>query len=1023
MERDASGNIVGMVDASGTEVTASYDRGGVPTSVVIDGETSTLVADAESRLTEFVDANGATSNVVYDAAGAVTSITDAVGNTTQRSYHGDGQLAQVIQADGTTVSWNYDLRSQLESTTGADGAVVAYEYAPDGQGRAITLPDDTPDDLSDNPRQAFSFDGAGRVSGVIMPSGAAPELTFDGEGRVAGVTDALGQQRITRYDGADRVIEEVDRLGRSTTFDYDGNGRIIHMTQPDGSEIAMAYDEAGNRTSEHDPVGRVVTSTYDELNRLTGITDDAGSTTSYSYTSVGDLASVTDASGATTRYRYGATGLLIGVIKPNGSEESIDRDLAGRPVAHVDVDGTITTFSYDEIGRLTELQVGADRTTFEYDDAGRLVRTDDGGRVTTRDLNARGLVETQTEPDGRVTNYSYDLDGHVASVETPGGITNYQRDAEGRIVSVDDGSGTTTFEYDAVGNTTRIDLPNGAVERRTYDSMNRPTALKVTSGSTTVMSLTYSYGADGRIQRQVDEVTGLRTDYAYDDSGRPVQETRSGPEQRVIIYEYDEAGNRVRTLDSVGGETTFTYDDHHRLLSQIDQSGTTSFNYDASGRVLAVNGPDGSTLYGWTDDGRLGIVSQEPVAGPPTVTNYTYDADGLMVAAAVDGVETRYLYDRSQALPVLLESSQADGTVIGRATLGPELISWTEGSAPRFVHGDVRGSVRSLTDAAGAVAGTRTYSMDGEITSETGVATPFGYAGEPHESGRVYLRQRWMMPSTTRFLSPDPFAGIQAQPDSFNPYAYAYGDPINLEDPSGLNPSLAQQLVVNFMVASMIAAVFTGTIGKLVGGSSVTWTGDTYDLGFEFGALDVGFALHLLTAENEGHRTEGRFLIFKAGVSVDPTEDYQANPNLLRGQDGGWNYTSPSAVAFALLSVGLEALRFGPIDFAKGDTDVVAPGALGRPYGVNPQAVSGPYASAGASINLGSLVGGVLRSLGYENNEFGVNFFVQGFGLGGSFINLVDTGFSTDGAGVSAGIDGGFAFGITPPAKRYMTAT
>ncbi len=222
-------------------------------------------------------------------------------------------------------------------------------------------------------------------------------------------------------------------------------------------------------------------------------------------------------------------------------------------------------------------------------------------------------------------------------------------------------------------------------------------------------------------------------------------------------------------------------------------------------------------MYGWTDDGRLGIVSQSPAVGPATVTDHRYDADGLLVATVVDGVETRYLYDRSQSLPVLLESSQPDGTVVGGPRTGPELISWTEGAAPRFMHGDVRGSVRALTDAGGTVAGTRTYDMDGEITDQSGIATPFGYTGEPHENGRVYLRQRWMMPSTTRMMSPDPFAGIQAQPDSFNPYAYAYGDPVNLEDPSGLNPSLGEQLVVNFMIASMIMAVFTGTVGKMIG--------------------------------------------------------------------------------------------------------------------------------------------------------------------------------------------------------------
>ncbi len=34
----------------------------------------------------------------------------------------------------------------------------------------------------------------------------------------------------------------------------------------------------------------------------------------------------------------------------------------------------------------------------------------------TRTYNARGLVESQTEPDGRVTTYGYDIDGQVVSI-------------------------------------------------------------------------------------------------------------------------------------------------------------------------------------------------------------------------------------------------------------------------------------------------------------------------------------------------------------------------------------------------------------------------------------------------------------------------------------------------------------------------------------------------------------------------------------------------------------------------------
>ena len=135
----------------------------------------------------------------------------------------------------------------------------------------------------------------------------------------------------------------------------------------------------------------------------------------------------------------------------------------------------------------------------------------------------------------------------------------------------------------------------------------------------------------------------------------------------------------------------------------------------------------------------------------------------------------------------------------------------------------------------------------------------------------------------------------------------------------------------------------------------------------------------------------------------------------------GWSRV-PGRAAWTARSPIAEALRrcgLGLLDFAKGDTDVAAPSVLGRPYGVNPQAVSGAY-QTGGSINLGTMLGGVLKSLGYLSNQFGVSFFIQGFGLGGSLNELLDAGFSTAGAGVSVGLAGGFAFGITPPLKKYM---
>jgi hypothetical protein len=48
---------------------------------------------------------------------------------------------------------------------------------------------------------------------------------------------------------------------------------------------------------------------------------------------------------------------------------------------------------------------------------------------------------------------------------------------------------------------------------------------------------------------------------------------------------------------------------------------------------------------------------------------------------------------------------------------------------------------------------------------------------------------RWMGPEAGRFLSADPVPGSMGDGQSWNRYAYALNDPVNLWDPEGLNPT------------------------------------------------------------------------------------------------------------------------------------------------------------------------------------------------------------------------------------------
>jgi RHS repeat-associated protein len=116
---------------------------------------------------------------------------------------------------------------------------------------------------------------------------------------------------------------------------------------------------------------------------------------------------------------------------------------------------------------------------------------------------------------------------------------------------------------------------------------------------------------------------------------------------------------------------------------------------------------------------------------------------------------------------------------------GLGLISQIASGNPTYAHSDGLGSTRLQTDGTGTVVGTQDYDAFGATRSQTGVQLPFTYTGQQvdPESGLVYLRNRYLDPSTGRFQTPDPlgFAG-----SGVNLYAYVANSPLNATDPNGL---------------------------------------------------------------------------------------------------------------------------------------------------------------------------------------------------------------------------------------------
>jgi len=188
--------------------------------------------------------------------------------------------------------------------------------------------------------------------------------------------------------------------------------------------------------------------------------------------------------------------------------------------------------------------------------------------------------------------------------------------------------------------------------------------------------------------------------------------------------------------------------------------------------VDTVEGASG-TLIRWTADQVPQRRRAEPPGGPGrggALRPYTYNGDGVLVS---DGTTT-YAQDLAAPLSQVLSDGTANylyGHARLRALHGPWYV------------GDALGSVRQTLDDAGGVLATTSYDPWG--TPQDTLSAPFGFTGELHHQGQVYLRARWYAPGQGRFVSEDPFAGFPELPYSLHAYQYAYSNPVMWTDPTG----------------------------------------------------------------------------------------------------------------------------------------------------------------------------------------------------------------------------------------------
>jgi len=494
------------------------------TATTAPTHTVTVTAIPTNTATAIATATDTPTNTATPTATATSLPTDTPTNTaTATPLPTDTATATPLPTDTATAT-------PILPTT----MRLGYTYDAAGRRTGLVYPDGT--------QAGWGYDAAGQVSVVTATSGLTTTLTHDGAGNLTALTAPNGGAQTWRYDGAGRLTATtwvsdtttlfsqtatLDPAGQRvalddswghTAYGYDNAGRLTSASYPDGTSEANQYDAAGNRlvVTGTSPLSgtAVTTNQYDAADQL--------------------VTSATGASGVTT-YSYDGNGNQTGSMGPSG----------------------VLTTTYNDLNQLT--QVSGPTGTAHYVSDGQ------GDRL-------RALTQNPTGPAASVQNLTQDLVGGLSSLASDGTQSyTYLTPGNGQapLSSYNQSTGQSAYLATDLGGSVRL-ATNGAgqvIGAGAYDAWGTARPTTPDSGGQTMLA-----GLQG--------VTPFGYAGQYRDAGPGTYNMRA--------REYDPTQGRFLSVDPLVDQTGQPYAyANNNPLSNSDPSGLSS-----GPALVAVAGPD-----------------------------------------------------------------------------------------------------------------------------------------------------------------------------------------------------------------------------------------------------------------------------------------------------------------------------------------------------------------------------------------------------------------------------------------------
>ena len=455
----------------------------------------------------------------------------------------------------------------------------------------------------------------GKLKQVIFKTGYTQDFTYT-NGLLTQVSDLFGKTLTFTYNAENRVQSLRDPSGQVITYEYDTSGNLKRVNYPDvgGGSTSVEYH-------------------YEDTNfpnALTGMTDETGERVStYAYEEIP----------YSQQMPYRDVKRAILTEKAGGAESFSQSNAANLSTSFTNAAGRESVYAFKRReGR------------YKIDNIEGL-ETAPGGCPATSKFNTfttNGMIETQTDKEGNVTEFTYDFSNTRVETETTG----------------------LRWENDVVGSTV-VNTPDTTTTTKAW--LN----LKPTSITTDKLSTTFTYNPQGRLERRTEtDVTTQTVPYStngrqrswnysytfYSGTAKVMTESIDGPRTDVndtTVREFDAEGNLTKVTNPLG---------HITLLENYDANGRPGRITDANGTVTNLTyHPRGWLLTSSLSDPELGAIT----------TEYQYHPNGLLKRVILpNNSYLEYQYNAAEHLTALIagEKSGTTFTEIERIDYTPSLL-------------------------------------------------------------------------------------------------------------------------------------------------------------------------------------------------------------------------------------------------------------------------------------------------------------------------------------------------------------